>query len=261
MSAMKRARTTCKEPKRLPLPVGNSDWTHVVKKVWNNAAHRAEQGRYPVLHITLKDAKGSTWDLTKAFIRRAVGDEFRRHESVFSSKRCGRDWKAVSEAMRMGTADDETITASLGIIAGMGAVSPDLLAMLPPPVSPDLIPDKTGAVKVRLIFAYHIPNDIQAKPDWPNVGYDFRPAMKNMTDTLNWQIPGVVANDLDDRACRTKIVARHGRLFEDGACLDQVQLAPRHVHGRLPLRRRGVRQEDRLPGRKRKLKEKRWLNA
>ena len=171
---MKRARTTCKEPKRLPLPVGNSDWAHVVEhdwhadktqlisglldrdatvalftrprrfgktfalemlhtffektaksnaglfkntKVWKNASHRAEQGRYPVLHITLKDAKGSTWDLTKAFIRRAVGDEFRRHASVFSSKRCGGEWKTVSEAMRMGTADDETITASLGILA------------------------------------------------------------------------------------------------------------------------------------------------
>ncbi|MBO7683731.1 MAG: hypothetical protein J6T51_03295 [Kiritimatiellae bacterium] len=79
----------------------------------------------------------------------------------------------------------------LGALAGAGFASRDILAMLPPPVSPDLIPDKAGAVKVRLIFAYHTPNDIQAKPDWPNVGYDFRPAMKNMTDTLNWQIPGV----------------------------------------------------------------------
>ena len=29
-------------------------------KVWKNAAHRAEQGRYPVISITLKDAKGSS---------------------------------------------------------------------------------------------------------------------------------------------------------------------------------------------------------
>ena len=54
--------------------------------------------------------------------------------------------------------------AKLGIIAGMGAISPDLLAMLPPPVSPDLIPDKKDAVKVRLIFAYHTPHDIQPLP-------------------------------------------------------------------------------------------------
>lgn len=80
---------------------------------------------------------------------------------------------------------------SLALMAGAGAVSPELLAMLPPPVSPDLIPAKEGAVKVRVIFAYHTPNEVQARPDWPNVGYDFRPAMKNMIDTLNWQIPGV----------------------------------------------------------------------
>jgi hypothetical protein len=79
----------------------------------------------------------------------------------------------------------------LGILAGVTAVSPDLLAMLPPPVSPDLIPDKKNAIKVRVIFAYHTPNEVQARPDWPNVGYDFRPVMKNMIDTLNWQIPGV----------------------------------------------------------------------
>lgn len=81
--------------------------------------------------------------------------------------------------------------ARLALLAGAGAVSPDLLAMLPPPVSPDLIPAKDGAVKVRLIFAYHTPAEVQARPDWPNVGYDFRPVMKNMTDTLNWQVPGV----------------------------------------------------------------------
>jgi hypothetical protein len=79
----------------------------------------------------------------------------------------------------------------LGILAGVTAVSPDLLDMLPPPVSPDLIPDKKNAIKVRVIFAYHTPNEVQARPDWPNVGYDFRPVMKNMIDTLNWQIPGV----------------------------------------------------------------------
>jgi hypothetical protein len=79
----------------------------------------------------------------------------------------------------------------LGLLAGVTAVSPDLLAMLPPPVSPDLIPDKKNAIKVRVIFAYHTPNAVQARPDWPNVGYDFRPVMKNMIDTLNWQIPGV----------------------------------------------------------------------
>ena len=86
-------------------------------KVWRNAAHRAEQGRYPVVYVTLKDAKANTWELMKAFIRGAMSDAFDRHDAVFSSRKCGKGVKAVCESMRMRTADDETITASLGILA------------------------------------------------------------------------------------------------------------------------------------------------
>ena len=39
---MKRACTTRKEPKRLPLPVGNSDWAHVVEHDWHRAVFAAE---------------------------------------------------------------------------------------------------------------------------------------------------------------------------------------------------------------------------
>lgn len=86
-------------------------------KVWQNPKHRAEQGRYPVLHITLKDAKGTDWKQTKAFMREAVADEFRRHADVFAGRKCGKEWKAASDGMRMGTAADETIAKSLGILA------------------------------------------------------------------------------------------------------------------------------------------------
>lgn len=81
--------------------------------------------------------------------------------------------------------------AKLGVLAGMGVLSSDVLAMLPPAVNAGLIPSKAGTKKVRVIYAYHKDGDIQSKPDWPNVGYDFRPVMKNMTDTLNWQVKGV----------------------------------------------------------------------
>ena len=86
-------------------------------KVWRNPKYRVEQGKYPVIFITLKDAKAGTWDLMKAFIRSAVASEFRRHAPVFSSRKCDSGFKAVSESMRMGTAADETITGSLGILA------------------------------------------------------------------------------------------------------------------------------------------------
>jgi len=171
---MRRTAKNSAQTKRLPLPIGNSDWAEVTggywsadktqlisglldkkttvalftrprrfgktfalrmlktffekteksnvglfngTKVWQNPKHRAEQGRYPVLHITLKDAKGTDWKQTKAFIREAVADEFRRHANVFSDRECGKDWKAACEGMRMGTAADETIAKSLGILA------------------------------------------------------------------------------------------------------------------------------------------------
>lgn len=81
--------------------------------------------------------------------------------------------------------------AKMGIMAGMGILSSDVLAMLPPAVNASLIPSKAGARKVRVIYAYHKDGEIQAKPDWPNVGYDFRPVMKNMTDALNLQVKGI----------------------------------------------------------------------
>ena len=86
-------------------------------KVWQRPEHRAEQGKYPVIFITFKDAKGGDWNLVRACIRRAVASEFLRHEDTFSSNMCSREWKNASTAMRMGTADDETMMASLGILA------------------------------------------------------------------------------------------------------------------------------------------------
>ena len=86
-------------------------------KVWQDPEHRAEQGKYPVIFITFKDAKGGDWNLVRACIRRAVASEFLRHEDVFTSNICSEEWKDASSAMRMGTADDETMMASLGVLA------------------------------------------------------------------------------------------------------------------------------------------------
>ena len=65
----------------------------------------------------------------------------------------------------------------------------DFFAALPAPTPADAIPDKTGAIKVRLVFA--IWDDVQVRKTWPNVGFDFRPVMKNIADALNAGVPGV----------------------------------------------------------------------
>jgi hypothetical protein len=57
-------------------------------KVWRDPKCRAEQGKYPGIFITFKDAKAGTWEGTQAFLGNAVAQEFLRHEEVFSSERC-----------------------------------------------------------------------------------------------------------------------------------------------------------------------------
>ena len=69
-------------------------------KVWQDSKCREEQGKYPVIFITFKDAKGRTWEETQAFIGNAVAQEFLRHEDVFSSEKCKPEWKAISDAVR-----------------------------------------------------------------------------------------------------------------------------------------------------------------
>ena len=113
---MRKITKSSVKDKRLPLPIGNSDWAHVVEhdwhadktqlisglldkdatvaiftrprrfgktfalrmiktffekteksnaglfkgtKVWQNPAHRTEQGKYPVLYVTLKEDRKS----------------------------------------------------------------------------------------------------------------------------------------------------------------------------------------------------------
>ena len=57
-------------------------------KVWQNVAYRAEQRKYPVIFITLKDAKGANWAETRDMIIDAVRDEYDRHRTIFSFKNC-----------------------------------------------------------------------------------------------------------------------------------------------------------------------------
>ena len=67
----------------------------------------------------------------------------------------------------------------------------DFLAALPAPTPAGAIPDKTGAVKVRLVFAAF--DEVQKRKTWPHIGFDFRPVMKNVTDALNAAVKGVEA--------------------------------------------------------------------
>ncbi len=86
-------------------------------KVWKDAAHRAEQGRYPVISITLKDAKGSSWDETRDMIAYAVADEYIRHADVFAGKGCPAKWRNLYNALQTDSAPPVAAIHSLGILA------------------------------------------------------------------------------------------------------------------------------------------------
>ena len=79
----------------------------------------------------------------------------------------------------------------IGTLMGAAVVLPTGLSAFVPAATPaSAIPSKKGAVKVRLVFAYHLA-DVQARPDWPNKGFDFAPVIKNMTDALNAGVKNV----------------------------------------------------------------------
>ncbi len=88
-------------------------------KVWADPAHRAEQGRYPVIHITFKDAKGADWTATKTFLATAIADEFRRHRKVFESDKIDPALARKATALADETATDELLANSLGVLANV----------------------------------------------------------------------------------------------------------------------------------------------
>ena len=55
------------------------------------------------------------------------------------------------------------------------------------PLSPVCIPASGGkadaSMRIRIIYSLHAP--VQAVPDWPNIGFDFKPAMEKINNSLS----------------------------------------------------------------------------
>ncbi|MDD3468807.1 MAG: hypothetical protein PHE53_02365 [Thermoguttaceae bacterium] len=52
-----------------------------------------------------------------------------------------------------------------------------------PTVSANAASQKTNAMRIRIFFALHSP--VQEQPDWPNLGFDFRPVISRVVEQLN----------------------------------------------------------------------------
>ena len=86
-------------------------------KVWQNPKHRVEQGKYPVLHITLKDAKGGDWDDVRSKIAAAMRVEADRHRAVFTSRNCAEYAKSLFRDILDRTKLPADLETSLGVFA------------------------------------------------------------------------------------------------------------------------------------------------
>ena len=60
-------------------------------KVWQNPEYREEQGKYPVIFVTFKDAKGGDWNDVCRNIAASMRAEFKRHRSSFEDPSCDKD--------------------------------------------------------------------------------------------------------------------------------------------------------------------------
>lgn len=59
------------------------------KKIWScGTKYRNEQGQYPVIFVTFKDIKYSTWESAFNAIREVIANEYRRHDYLLDSPKC-----------------------------------------------------------------------------------------------------------------------------------------------------------------------------
>ena len=108
----------------------------------------------------------------------------------------------------------------------------DFFAALPAPTPAGAIPGKAGAIKVRLVFA--IWDAVQVRKTWPNVGFDFRPVMKNVEDALNAGVPGVqfVPGMAYDEAGAAKILEEDAKAGDvRGYLVIQMNSWPKAIEG------------------------------
>jgi len=79
----------------------------------------------------------------------------------------------------------------MSALAGAAAVAPVPYALASSPTPDDLgTAGKKASTKVKVFFLSHLA-DVQNVPDWPNIGYDFRPDMIDMVRKFNAGVPDV----------------------------------------------------------------------
>ncbi|MCD7729698.1 MAG: AAA family ATPase [Clostridia bacterium] len=90
------------------------------KKIWScGEKYTKEQGKYPIIFITLKDVKFETWKATLSKMKELIAQEFARHRELKNSDKLN-DYDATRyNKIVDGTADDVVYESALEILSRM----------------------------------------------------------------------------------------------------------------------------------------------
>lgn len=82
-------------------------------KIWENEKCRELQGKYPVIFLSLKDIKHSSWDNTFAAIQELIAGEFRKHRYLLDGEILAEEEKEIFKKIIFNKADRIAIEKSL----------------------------------------------------------------------------------------------------------------------------------------------------
>lgn len=84
------------------------------KKIWNcGEQYRCEQGQYPVIFLTFKDVKFTTWKDTLENIQSVIAKEFIRHHELMESAACEEYYKRYFNSVVDGNITEVGLTEAL----------------------------------------------------------------------------------------------------------------------------------------------------
>jgi hypothetical protein len=85
-------------------------------KIWKDKKYRALQGQFPVIFITLKDTKQSSWKEMFSALCGLIADEFRRHRYLFESDILSAEEKEMYQKIVAEKATDLLVERSLKLL-------------------------------------------------------------------------------------------------------------------------------------------------
>ena len=90
------------------------------KKIWKcGESYRSHQGKYPVIFLTFKDVKFTSWEATRDKIRSLLQEEYGRHESILSGDRLAEYEKEYFIRILDGTASEVDLSSALEKLSKM----------------------------------------------------------------------------------------------------------------------------------------------